>query len=156
MSEAEMDLYKYVDSLLQMIGKSLDLPGLSLDTNGHCVLLFDDKVVLNMELDSEKELLIIYSYLGEVPFEGREIIFEALLESNLFWKDTQGATIGIDKQTQTVVLAFPMELPLKRKENFEERLALFVDITESWINRLEKMATEAELIANEEQKNGSE
>ncbi|MDR3144288.1 MAG: type III secretion system chaperone [Puniceicoccales bacterium] len=146
-----MDLRAYVDELLQAIGKSLDLPGLALDTNGHCVLLFDDKVVLNIELDEEKELLIIYSYIGEIPFEGRETIFETLLESNLFWKNTQGATIGIDKQTQTVVLAFPMELPLKRKENFEERLALFVDITESWIARLEEMSTQAELIANEDQ-----
>jgi hypothetical protein len=144
-----MDLETYVNDLLQAIGQSLDLPGLALDGNGHCVLLFDDKVVLNMEFDREKELLIIYSYIGEVPYEGREIIFETLLESNLFWKDTQGATIGIDKQTQTVVLAFPMELPLKKKENFEERLALFVDITESWINKLEKMSTEAESIANE-------
>jgi hypothetical protein len=113
--------------------------------------LFDDKFVLNIELDIEKELLIIYSYIGEVPFEGREIIFETLLESNLFWKGTQGATIGIDRQTQTVVLAFPMELPLKRKESFEERLALFVEVTEGWITRLEKMSTDAELIANEEQ-----
>jgi hypothetical protein len=147
----KMDLHKYVDELLKTIGKSLDLPGLALDENDHCVLLFDDKVVLNIELDTEKELLIIYSYIGEVPFEGREIIFETLLESNLFWKGTQGATIGIDKQTQTVVLAFPMELPLKRKESFEERLALFVEVTESWISRLEKMSTDAELIANEEQ-----
>jgi hypothetical protein len=146
-----MDMHKYVNELLQSVGTSLGLPGLSLDANGHCVLLFDDKVVLNIELDSDKELMIIYSYIGEVPFEGRETIFEILLESNLFWRNTQGATIGIDKQTQTVVLAFPIELPLKRKENFEERLAIFVEITESWVNRLEKMSTDAELIANEDQ-----
>lgn len=146
-----MDLHAYVNDLLEAIGVSLELPGLSLDENDHCVLLFDDKVVLNIELNEEKELLIIYSYLGEVPFAGREIIFETLLESNLFWKDTQGATIGIDKQTQTVVLAFPMELPLKRKEIFEERLALFVEVTESWIKKLEKLSIDAELIANEEQ-----
>ena len=135
-----MDFSKYVNELLESTGKSLGLPGLSLDENNHCVLLFDDK-----------ELLIIYSYLGEVPFEGRENIFESLLESNLFWKDTQGATIGIDRQTQTVVLAFPMELPLKRKEIFEDRLALFVELTESWIKKLEKLSIDAELIANEEQ-----
>lgn len=146
-----MDLRDEVNGLLHDIGQSLELPTLALDENDHCVLLFDDKVVLNMELDIEKELLIIYSYLGEVPFEGRETIFETLLESNLFWKDTQGATIGIDKQTQTVVLAFPMELPLKKRETFEERLSSFVEITESWINKLEKMSTDAELIANEEQ-----
>jgi hypothetical protein len=146
-----MDFSKYVNELLESTGKSLGLPGLSLDENNHCVLLFDDKVVLNMELNEEKELLIIYSYLGEVPFEGRENIFESLLESNLFWKDTQGATIGIDRQTQTVVLAFPMELPLKRKEIFEDRLALFVELTESWIKKLEKLSIDAELIANEEQ-----
>lgn len=145
-----MDLKKEVNSLLNKLGASLGLDGLSLDENNHCILLFDDKVILNLELDEVNELLVVYSYIGEVPFEGRENIFEALLESNFFWRNTQGATLGIDKHTQTVVLAYPMELPLKNKNIFEERLAVFVDVTEQWIDRLEGMSREAEALANEE------
>lgn len=145
-----MDLKKEVNSLLEKLGASLGLQDLSLDENNHCILLFDDKVILNMELDENNELLVVYSYLGEVPFEGRENIFETLLESNFFWRNTQGATLGIDKHTQTVVLAYPMELPLKNKDIFEERLAVFVDVTEQWINKLEHLSQEAEALANEE------
>jgi hypothetical protein len=145
-----MDLRKEVDKLLGKLGDSLGLADLALDENNHCILLFDDKVILNLELDEEKEILVVYSYIGEVPFEGRENIFESFLESNFFWKNTQGATLGIDKHTQTVVLAYPMELPLKNKDIFEERLAVFVDVTEQWIDRLERMSQEAETLANEE------
>ncbi len=145
-----MDLKKEVNGLLEKLGDSLGLQDLSLDENNHCVLLFDDKVILNLELDESNEILVVYSYIGEVPFEGRENIFETLLESNFFWRNTQGATLGIDKHTQTVVLAYPMELPLKNKNIFEERLAVFVDVTEQWINKLETMSQEAEALANEE------
>lgn len=145
-----MDLKEEVNGLLERLGASLGLQDLSLDENNHCILLFDDKVILNLELDEDNELLVVYSYLGEVPFEGRENIFETLLESNFFWRNTQGATLGIDKHTQTVVLAYPMELPLKNRDIFEERLAVFVDITEQWIDRLGAMSQEAEALANEE------
>ncbi len=145
-----MDLRKEVNGVLEKLGSSLGLQDLSLDENNHCILLFDDKVILNLELDETNELLVVYSYIGEVPFEGRENIFETMLESNFFWRNTQGATLGIDKHTQTVVLAYPMELPLKNKEIFEERLAVFVDVTEQWIDRLDRMTQEAEALANEE------
>jgi hypothetical protein len=72
-------------------------------------------VILNLELDKEKEILAVYSYIGEVPLEGRENTFETFLKSNFPSKNTQWARLGIDKHTQTVVLAYPMELPLKIK-----------------------------------------
>lgn len=141
---------KEVDVLLGHLAKSLNLAELSLDENNHCMLLFDDKVVLNMEFNEDRGILVVYSYIGEVPFEGRENIFEALLESNCFWQETEGATIGIDKHTQTVVLSYPFELPVSNTKSFEERLAIFVDTTESWMERLEKMAHDAEVLANED------
>lgn len=145
-----MNFRKEVNVLLDHLAKSLSLAELSLDDNNHCMLLFDDKVVLNMEFNEDRGILVVYSYIGEVPFEGRENIFETLLESNCFWQETEGATIGIDKHTQTVVLAYPFELPVSSTKLFEERLAIFVDTTESWMERLDKMAKEAEVLANED------
>ncbi|MDR0428600.1 MAG: type III secretion system chaperone [Puniceicoccales bacterium] len=142
-----MDLRNEVDGILARLARSLHLDELSLDSNLHCMLMFDDKIILNLELDEKHEHLIAYSYVGEVPLVGRENIFEKLLEPNFFWNGTNGMTIGIDKQSQTVVLMMRFQLPLKNPENFEESLADFVDTTEFWMHKLSAMTQEAEEIS---------
>jgi hypothetical protein len=142
-----MDLRNEVNRILARLAKSLHLSELSLDNNQHCMLMFDDKIVLNLELDEKHEHLVAYAYLGEVPLVGRENIFEKLLEPNFFWNGTNGMTIGIDKQSQTVVLMMRFQLPLKNPDTFEENLADFVDTTESWMHKLSAMTQEAEEIS---------
>jgi hypothetical protein len=142
-----MDLRDEVNRILARLAKSLHLSELSLDNNQHCMLMFDDKIVLNLELDEKFEHLIAYAYLGEVPVVGRENIFEKLLEPNFFWNGTNGMTIGIDKQSQTVVLMMRFQLPLKNPDAFEENLADFVDTTEFWMHKLSTMTQEAEEIS---------
>ncbi|MDR1456861.1 MAG: type III secretion system chaperone [Puniceicoccales bacterium] len=142
-----MDLKNEVNRILARLAKSLHLSELSLDNNQHCMLMFDDKIVLNLELDEKHDHLIAYAYLGEVPLVGRENIFEKLLEPNFFWNGTNGMTIGIDKQSQTVVLMMRFQLPLKNSDTFEENLADFVDTTETWMHKLASMTQEAEEIS---------
>ena len=96
---------EHVNELLKHIGEGLNLPDLCLDDNNHCILLFDEKIVLNMDFDEEGEKLVIYAYIGEIPLECREVIFEKALEGNFFWNETDGGTLGIDKQSQSLVLA---------------------------------------------------
>lgn len=142
-----MDLRAEANQILARLAKSLHLSELSLDNNLHCMLMFDDKIVLNLELDEKHRHLIAYAYLGEVPLVGRENIFERLLETNFFWNGTNGMTIGIDKQSQTVVIMTRFALPLQEAELFEEHLADFVDVTELWMHKLSTMAQEAEEIS---------
>lgn len=132
-----------VNNLLKRIGEGLNIPDLCLDENNHCILLFDEKIVLNIDLDEEGSKLVIYAYIGEIPLECREVIFEKALEGNFFWNETDGGTLGIDKQSQSLVLAKSFSLPLKDTEVFEDQLASFVEIVEKWIHRIENFAREA-------------
>ncbi|MDR2576912.1 MAG: type III secretion system chaperone [Puniceicoccales bacterium] len=136
-----------VNRILAHLAQSLRLEELSLDNNQHCMLMFDDKIVLNLELDEKHNQLLVYAYLGEVPLVGRENIFEKLLETNFFWNGTNGLTIAIDKQSQTVVIMTRFALPLQNSEEFEEHLADFVDTTEFWMHKLSTMVQEAEEIS---------
>jgi hypothetical protein len=133
-----------VNSLLRHIGEGLNLPDLCLDENNHCILLFDEKIVLNIDLDEEGSKLVIFAYIGEIPLDCREIIFEKALEGNFFWNETDGGTLGIDKQSQSLVLAKAFDLPLSNVELFEDQLASFVEIVEKWINRIETFVKEVE------------
>lgn len=133
----------HVNELLKHIGEGLNLPDLCLDSNNHCILLFDEKIVLNMDLDVEGNTLVIYAYIGEIPLECREVIFEKALEGNFFWNETDGGTLGLDKQSQSLVLAKSFLLPLENFNKFEDRLASFVEVVEKWINRVELFLKEA-------------
>ena len=126
-----------VNELLRHIGEGLSLPDLCLDENNHCILLFDEKIVLNIDLDEEGSKLVIYGYVGEITLDCREAIFEKALEGNFFWNETDGGTLGIDKQSQSLVLAKAFSLPLQNIELFEDQLASFVEIVEKWIGRIE-------------------
>jgi hypothetical protein len=144
-----MDYKKEVNNLLRELGRVLDLSSLELDTNNHCLILFDDKIVLNLELQEEEGTLIVYSYISVVPFAGKELILEILLEANFFWKISHGATFAIDKQTQTLILEQKFPLPLEKPESFQDELGVFVDVVEAWMKRIDDICTEAEMLLEE-------
>lgn len=133
-----------VNELLKHIGEGLNLPDLCLDDNNHCILLFDEKIVLNMDFDEEGSKLVIYAYIGEIPLECREAIFEKALEGNFFWNETDGGTLGIDKQSQSLVIAKSFVLPLADFNAFEDQLASFVEVVEKWITRIEQYMREVQ------------
>ncbi|MDR1906855.1 MAG: type III secretion system chaperone [Puniceicoccales bacterium] len=147
-----MDYKKEVNDLLKELGKVLDLSSLVLDMNNHCLILFDDKIVLNLELQEEMGALIVYSYISIVPFAGKELILEILLEANFFWKISHGATFAIDKQTQTLVLQKKFPLPLAKPESFQDELGVFVDVVEAWMKRIDNICSEAEMLLEEDLK----
>ncbi|MDR2812718.1 MAG: type III secretion system chaperone [Puniceicoccales bacterium] len=144
-----MDYKKEVNSLLKELGKVLDLSSLELDINNHCLILFDDKIVLNLELQEERGALIVYSYISVVPFTGKELVLEILLEANFFWKASHGATFAIDKQTQTLILQQRFLLPIAKSENFQDELGIFVDVVEAWMKRIDDICSEAEILLEE-------
>jgi hypothetical protein len=145
-----MDYKGEVNRLLSELAKVLNLSSLALDTNNHCLILFDDKIVLNLELDEQEGALIIYSYVSVVPFVAKELILEILLEANFFWKVSNGATFSIDKQTQTLILQKKIFLPLRESGRFEDDLALFMDVVDAWMKRIDEICTEAEVLADKD------
>lgn len=139
-----MDLRTEVNELLGRLSHSLRLNRLALDEEDHCILLFDDKVILNLELDGERSQLVVYAYLGMAPIEHKERIYEWLLQANYFWNETQGSTLALDRQTQTLVILRAFDLPLRHPENFEDELGIFVESAEHWIRKLEDYLAQAE------------
>ena len=135
-----------INDILSSLAKVLDLSSLTLDKNNKCLILFDDKIVINLELVEVDKALYLYSYLGLVPFHAKETILELLLESNFFWKESFGSTFAIDAQTQTLVLEQKFDVLLLHIEEFEDILSTFVDTVEFWMKRIHEIETEAGLL----------
>ena len=90
-----------------------------------------------MDFDDKKGTLVIYAYIGEVPLANREAIYTQALEDNFFWNGTGGATLGLDKQSQSLMLVKTYTLPLQDFNSFEDELSNFVEIVDKWIVAIE-------------------
>ena len=118
------------DALIRALGHAVGIDALSLDDGGACALRFDE-TVLALELDEGEARLVLHAGLGPLPAEGRAELLARLLEGNLFWKDTQGATLALDRSDDRVLLlrAVPLDAPPAGFPGLVER---FVDAAEAW------------------------
>jgi hypothetical protein len=126
---------KEMEALVSDLGKEVGIPELELDEDGYCCLFFDD-VVVNMEWDDENERLLLYTSVGDIPEDGREELFEKLLDANLFWKNTGGATLSIDNGEKRVVMTYELLLANVSFADFKTVLENFVNVAEAWMGQL--------------------
>ena len=57
------------------------------------------KVQVAIHYASERKLLLMSADLGEMPPEGREKLFQTVLEANNLFEGTAGATLALDRGT---------------------------------------------------------
>jgi len=117
-------------AMIEAFGRSIGIDDLRLDEAGQCRLKID-AVEVNLELQADAAQLVVYAELGRLPEAGHAAIFARLLEANLFWHDTGGATLSIDRGHQQLLLARAVPLtsdPLALSEIIER----FVDVAEAW------------------------
>ena len=118
------------DALIRALGHAVGIDALALDDGGTCTLSMDE-VVLTLELDEGEDRLVLHAVLGPLPADGQAELFARLLEANLFWKDTHGATLALDRRNACVLLlrAVPLDSPPAGFPSLVER---FVDCAEAW------------------------
>ena len=117
-------------ALIRALGHAVGIDALSLDDGGTCILNMDE-TVLALQLDEGEDRLVLHAGLGPLPAEGQAELLSRLLEGNLFWKDTHGATLALDRRQDRVLLlrAVPLDSPPAGFPGLVER---FVDAAEAW------------------------
>lgn len=128
------DLYK---QLLSELGASVGLPDLAPDEDDYCCLGFDDKIVTHLQYNAENEILMMFSQLGEIDDEQKNAIYPKMLKANLFWQGTGGGTIGVDDETNEVLMCYQFPIRQLDFHKFQELLESFINTSELWINTLE-------------------
>ena len=126
--------------LLRALGAEVGIPQLELDGTGCCTLAFDE-VIVNLELDDEAQELFLYASLGSVPDGAPASFYRELLDGNLFWKDTGGATLSLDREGRRVILLQTLSLDRISEAGFKAAVERFVNVAEGWSRRLEESLT---------------
>jgi hypothetical protein len=131
------------------------LAGLSLDTNedlrldedGVCRLVFERGGNMYFILDAASADLVVWLPAGILPPEPPQAatVLRQLMQANLFWGGTNGATLSLASDGETVILqrrvplhglggeelAFFVEQMLEDATNFNHGLALSAELPES-------------------------
>lgn len=98
-----MDHAERYGLLLRELGDAVRIPDLAADGTGYAGLDIDGTLV-QLQLNPHTGIVTLFARLGRVPDEHRAAINERLLDANLFWQGTRGATIGADVESHEIVI----------------------------------------------------
>jgi hypothetical protein len=119
------------------------VPGVKVDDEGCCALTFADKITVNLDYDDELDLLTLYCRLGTIAPDRAATIYPLLLEANVLWAGTGGATLGVIPDDRSVVLAYQERAAAIDGQRFESLLSGLVDAAEFWMKLIEDRSQDA-------------
>lgn len=136
------DCTKLLYDLVNQYARSIGMGSLTLDDQGRCGLLFDDKFSVTLEPHPETGALVIFAELGAVPADWAHDFCLKMLEANYYWQHTGGlGTLALAPEQdpnvpRTAVLIYQVPLHSLDFGAFQNQFSTFVDTAEAWIDYL--------------------
>ncbi len=126
----------HLQDMIAELGREMGIPGLALDENGLCRLVFDTKLVVDLEASSDGKVMHVYSVVCGIPPENREAFYDSLLAANLFGQETGGAAFARDETADEILLCTRVNPDKTDFRDFVNQLEDFVNHLETWIEKL--------------------
>jgi Tir chaperone protein (CesT) family len=118
-------------AILADFGKTIGIPQIEFDAQGHCCLGFDE-VVLNIEYNADLKHFLIYSALGPLPPVPDVSLMERLLDLNYASLIMGKGAIGVDRDARAIIFVERIALRGLTSKDFE-------DAIQSIVNRVEAL-----------------
>lgn len=128
----------YFNQLIKMFGESVGVPDLETHSQGLCSLRFDERVTIDIEYNEEQNALLFSSLVGVLKISESKLFYDELLEANILWGGTGGATIGVDPASLAVFLCYQEQLKGVSLEQFQQSVKTFSDTALFWNQRVAK------------------
>jgi hypothetical protein len=144
-----MNVHQHAEKLLQKIAHELPLDqaaraGLVLDGNRECFLTLEPGLLVMFYLDEASQAFIINLPLGALPPPPlRETLMFELLCGNYSWNQTEGGTLGIDRQTEIVTLSYLVEIPMAEPDQFPRIIEKLAGVAKHWKRIKQRIGSEA-------------
>lgn len=136
-----MNIPQTLIALVSELGQHLGLNALRLDETGGCALEFDQRHTLSLQYRETENELWLYVDLGAVR-ERTADSYERLLQANLFWQMTMGATLSLSGDTPPhVVLARALHWQGMDGSALGATVTAFLHTTEDWAENLDSADT---------------
>lgn len=127
---------EHFQELIKMFGEHIGISSLELRPQGFYSFRFDDRVTIDLEYNERQDMLLFSSLIGVLKSEERKPFYSELLEANLLWGGTSGATIGVDPASLAVFLCYQERLKDISLEQFQKAMKQFSETALFWNQRL--------------------
>lgn len=127
---------------LKQLDEELKLGGrLVLDADQRCFLMFDDKLLIEIGYEPSAQTFRFQGALDHktVP---QQTFYNALLEHNLSWKDTDGAAFGLQPGSEKTQLVQSLPVASCDYALFNRSLEHFVNTFEYWSKHIETLKSD--------------
>ena len=132
-----MDGMTIMTDLLKDFGSTIGTPDLSPDEEGYVCFAVDENLIIHLQYEQELETLRFFTGLGEVSAVNKAAVIEDLLNANVLWRGTGGATLGLDSQKDVVTMAYQEPISNISYGRFEQILEGFLTTAEQWMRRIQ-------------------
>lgn len=129
--------------LLRELGRVVHLPDLAADETGYAGLDINGTLV-QLQFNRHTGIVTLFTRLGRVPDQHRAAVNERLLDANLFWQGTRGATIGADIETHEIVIEKEADSSHLDAPGFVAVVDGFQRAAEAWRRYLADLVTSLE------------
>lgn len=136
MSDASM-----ARELVAGLAERLGLETLLSDEEDMALLEFEDAPTINLALDEDGSITLT-AHLGDAP-QGDLELAEELLASNLNWRDTEGATLSMERFSRGVFLARRWTIgEIGDVQELGATLERFIQLAQRWLEVFPQLAAE--------------
>ena len=137
----DMVMRNSINTVLSELGGRLGLGHLALDEDGEAALAFDE-VLVQLELDEERRVLKLASYLGKPQGDSARTCRQ-LLEASFLGEGAAGGMLARSPGSGSIVLHHALPVAGLTLAGLETSLQAFVDTADSWSARLAAEPDEA-------------
>ena len=82
----------------------LGLPEVALDATGMAALEIEQGIIVNFQAQPSPAVLTLLAWIGPLPQDWQAALMQDMLEANLLWIATGGATLSLQRNAQTGML----------------------------------------------------
>lgn len=127
-----------IQPLITAFGARIELPELALDEDGYAGLTFDE-VEVHLQFDPVNDDLLLFTPLGQLNDDARPTGAELLLQANLFWSGTGGATLAMQPGDHAVMLHDRQAAAALDDTGLERWIETFVSVAEQWVGIINEL-----------------
>ena len=122
--------------LVAQIGSELGLPNFQVGKENAIALELDNRYIVNIEIDEEERKLYFICPVGRLSaIDNRPALYQTLLTANRFYVDTYGASLGIDPDSDEVVLSRMIHAVSLLPSQLTAAFKIFLDAADVWVER---------------------
>ena len=120
------------------VGVLLGIPGFALDADGVATLEVDELINVTISCDEETDAAVFHCELGEIAEQNLLEVQSLLLEANVMWSGTGGATFGVVPTSRKVILAYQERVSYLDPESVVGLIDSFRALAEFWTHAIQE------------------